>query len=345
MATMLSELEVHTQRTFIPIITNQLFLKSPVLYRIFKIAEEGDFGMASPSYDGRQIIEPVEMAETTTGNTAAVGAYSRDDDWEAGEGEVLKGAAYDWKLYHMTIKIHNLDTEMNKGKSRIFDIAAVRLRNGMRSLRKSMAEDLYNTSYTNESTDPAFISLPAFCATANTIGGINKSSNTWWKGITESTEVVTDGGTPTTANVPLNWEILNKFWYKTKKYGDNDPATLIVASEGVLQKYEDEISKANQDNAVRIIANLGGPKEVDGGFRAFFFKGIPMISDTFCPSNEAYFINENYLHWRLLKQFSSTGWQQLETQGKDYAQMTYKGYGALTSSCNKKFARLTDLEE
>jgi hypothetical protein len=31
-----------------PIVTNQVFLHSPILERVFKIAQEGQFGMASP---------------------------------------------------------------------------------------------------------------------------------------------------------------------------------------------------------------------------------------------------------------------------------------------------------
>lgn len=93
----LTELEVVTERHFMPVITNQIFQKSPLLYRIFRIAEEGNFGMAKLSYDGRSIVEPIEVAETVTATTE-VGAYAKTDTWTAGDDEVLKGANYDFKM-------------------------------------------------------------------------------------------------------------------------------------------------------------------------------------------------------------------------------------------------------
>jgi len=86
-------------------------------------------------------------------------------------------------------------------------------------------------------------------------------------------------------------------------------------------------------------------KTLDGGFRAFSFKQIPMTSDLYCPTGFLFFVNENYLHWRILKAFESTGWQQLRSQGKDWAQLTIFGYGALTASACNKFGQISGLNE
>lgn len=102
----LSELEVSTRQRFMPIVTNQIFLNSPILERVFRIAKEGEFGMASPSFDGREIVEPLEVGYVTasskgTGADVAnsVGAYTvGGSDWAAGEQDVLSGAHYAWKM-------------------------------------------------------------------------------------------------------------------------------------------------------------------------------------------------------------------------------------------------------
>jgi hypothetical protein len=323
-----------------PLVSDQIFYKSPVLYRIFKMAEQGNFGMAVPSLDGREIVEPVEFAETVTA-TLAVGAYSKTDEWTAGSDEILKGAAYDWKMYHATIKIHNFDTAINEGKARIFDLAALRIRNAVKKLRTVFATDLYTETYDGSSK---IVGLPAMCNTTGTIGAIARSSYSWWQANTNTT---------TGANRDLTWTLLNDMYYHTKKYGDNDPATLIVTSEGVLQNYEDKISLTNiasteTGSPLRLMAEAAksaGPRILDGGFEAFTFKKIPMVADPFCPANTLYFLNENYLAWRILKQFGSSGWKQLEDQGKDWAQMTIKGYGAFTVRSPRKLGKIGQLTE
>ena len=65
----------------------------------------------------------------------------------------------------------------------------------------------------------------------------------------------------------------------------------------------------------------------------------------YCPSSTLMMMNENYINWRVLKNFASTGWQSLSTQGKDYLQMTINGYGALTFSALQKFGRMSNITE
>jgi hypothetical protein len=55
--------------------------------------------------------------------------------------------------------------------------------------------------------------------------------------------------------------------------------------------------------------------------------------------------NEKYLHWRVLKDFEDTGWTQQRVNGKDWVQNTIFGYGALTSSSNRKLGIIDDLVE
>jgi len=416
MADPISEINTATQVHFMPLVTNQIFYESPALYRIFRIAKEGEFGMALPSFDGRSIAEPLEIGvvgeevatystgtvTTTNGSTTvtlaggtwptnianrgyitladeksyaiasrssdtvilletpyegtggagqsysatyytptanAVGSYGKDTTWGAGSGDVLGAANFSWKMYHSTLKIHNLDAEINKGRERLLDIVAIKMRNGMRGLRKALTTDFYSAQADGGN---GMVGLRAICAETGTVGEIEKRKYSWWQG-----NVKNAGG------ADLNWTLLNEMWYKTKKYGMGDPATVILCSQGVLQKYEDNLSKV----VVTGSSGTGYPnvylqmqadkvaKTIDGGFRAFSFKQIPMISDLYCPAGYLFFVNENYLHWRVLKAFESTGWQQLRSQGKDWAQLTIFGYGALTVSACNKFGQISNLAE
>jgi len=271
----------------------------------------------------------------------AVGAYGKSATWAAGTGDVLGGAAYDWRMYHDTIKIHNLDAEINKaGRERILDMVAIKMRNAVKGLKKALATDFYST--TADGSDN-MVGLRAIVAETGIVGGIDKRKYGFWQG-----HISTAG-----SNRDLTWDLLNDIWYKTKKYGNGDPATVILCSQGVLQSYENALSKV----VVTGTATVGYPniylqmqadknrKTIDGGFSAFSFKGIDMVADLFAPANKLFFVNENYLKWRVLKNFTSTGWEQLRSQGKDWAQMTIFGYGTLTSSACNKFGMIEALNE
>jgi len=416
----ITEINTATQIHFMPVVTNQIFKSSPILQRIFRIAKEGKFGLALPSFDGRSIAEPLEIGEvaeeakthdtgtatavngdatvefssatlptgitnkgrisildddassksyailsrtntdtleltsnyegtgaTTTAytityyadTTNATGAYGKTDTWGAGSGDILGAAEFAWKMYHNTLKIHNIDAEVNKGRERMFDIVALKMRNATRRLRKDLITDFYADQADG---GDAMVGLQAIVKGTGLVGNIQKTKYDWWQGVTED------------KSAALDWDILNTLWYATKKYGNEDPATLIVTSEGVLQKYESDLSKVvvtgasgtrypNLNLTVQADKNR---RTFDGGFEGFSFKNIPMIADPLIPvSQKLFFINERYMHWRVLKAFESTGWEQLRSQGKDWAQLTIFGYGALTTSCNRKFGAITGLTE
>ena len=186
------------------------------------------------------------------------------------------------------------------------------------------------------------VGLQAICAKTGLVGGIEKRQYGWWQGYVKA------------VSAALSWSELNLAWYATKKFGNGDAPSLIVTTDGALQKYEDDLSKVvvtgTADTRVgpniNLVQNVGDRrKAIDGGFMAFFFKNIPIVADPNCPTGMGFVISEPYLHWRVLKNFTSTGWEQLRSQGKDWAQMTIFGYGALTASCCSKFGVMTALTE
>jgi hypothetical protein len=97
MAVPFTELEIATRRHFMPVVMNQIWKVSPVLYRIFRPSKAGSWGLAVPSFDGREIVEPLEIAEAASGGTQH-GAYNSATTWQYGTTEVMTGAHYGWKI-------------------------------------------------------------------------------------------------------------------------------------------------------------------------------------------------------------------------------------------------------
>ena len=415
---MLEELNVVTREHFMPIVTNQVFQGSPILEKIFGVSKEGSFGMATPSLDGRAIIEPLEIgsvnekAATTditnisitkgsttvtgtvsggftaamanrgqisiasgqtyridkivdgthltitepfeqdnlSGGTATItyyttvantsGAYGKADTFAAGDEDTLAGASYTWKMYHTTVKIHNVDLKQNAGKSRTIDLASQRLRSATKQLQRNLISDFYAATFDGSNK---MIGLQAICAGSGTVGTINKATYAWWQGARNTA----------TTDRDLTWDILNDLYHKTKKYGNGDAANLIVTSDGVIAGYENNLTKvvvtgsegSRYENT--LTTRTINDKVIDAGVTGFKFKGIDIVSDPMMPlAGKLFFLNLNYIYWRTLQAFQSTGWQDLKTsQNKDWVQLTINGYGALTTSACSKFGVASELNE
>jgi len=87
----LSEIQAITRRYYLPVLVDQVYEKSPLLRRIFKVAEEGKFGMGVLSATGRDIVEPLEYQETGD-VSGSHGAYDCDDTWSGDTTENITGA-------------------------------------------------------------------------------------------------------------------------------------------------------------------------------------------------------------------------------------------------------------
>ena len=415
---MLEELNVVTREHFMPIVTNQVFQGSPILEKIFGVSKEGSFGMATPSLDGRAIIEPLEIGsvnekaatadvtdvsitkgsttvtgtvsggftaamanrgqisisggqtyridkivdsthltitepfeqDNLSGGTATItyyttvantsGAYGKTDTFAAGDEETLAGASYTWKMYHTTVKIHNVDLKQNAGKSRIIDLASQRLRSATKQLQRNLISDFYAATFDGSNK---MIGLQAICAGSGIVGNINKAVYAWWQGARNTA----------TTDRDLTWDILNDLYHKTKKYGNGDAANLIVTSDGVIAGYENNLTKvvvtgsAGSRYENTLTTRTINDKVIDAGVTGFKFKGIDIVSDPMMPlAGKLFFLNLNYIYWRTLQAFQSTGWQDLKTsQNKDWVQLTINGYGALTTSACSKFGVASELKE
>ena len=174
------------------------------------------------------------------------------------------------------------------------------------------------------------------------IGGIDMNTNSWWRGYEDSSSTV------------LTWDALNAMWYDTKKMGDQDAPTVIFCAPGVLEAYENSLNKRVATGAsgtgyfagTQFTNDMTSTRRTSmGGWDAFYFKNIPMIEDPYATAKNAFMVNENYVNWRVLKGFESTGWQQLKSQGQDQVQLTINGYGALTFSALQKMGRFSNISE
>ena len=317
----------------------QISISGGQTYRIDKIVDSTHLTITEPfEQDNLSGGTATITYYTTVANTS--GAYGKADTFAAGDEDTLAGASYTWKMYHTTVKIHNVDLKQNAGKSRTIDLASQRLRSATKQLQRNLISDFYAATFDGSNK---MIGLQAICAGSGTVGTINKATYAWWQGARNTA----------TTDRDLTWDILNDLYHKTKKYGNGDAANLIVTSDGVIAGYENNLTKVvvTGTSGTRYENTLTtrtiNDKVIDAGVTGFKFKGIDIVSDPMMPlAGKLFFLNLNYIYWRTLQAFQSTGWQDLKTsQNKDWVQLTINGYGALTTSACSKFGVASELNE
>jgi len=115
---------------------------------------------------------------------------------------------------------------------------------------------------------------------------------------------------------------------------------LIVCSWGVRRA----LLKYFKENGVRMDS-----MEIEGGFKALSFNGIPVVADRFCPPKSMYFFNTNDI-----KMYQLGDWQWLEDDngrilhqvpGKPVYTATLVKYAELMFERPNSIARITDIDE
>jgi len=340
----LSEMGTAFKRVIEPRLTNQIYRTSPLLYRIFRVAREGEYPGARivDSVEGVSVVEPLLVEQIATPGQATCGAYNTGETAEfaplSTSTDKIKGAQYVFKNYRLALAIDNRDLVLMSKAAR-FDVLAAKTREAVRNIQEAMANDLY----ANHADGTKYmVGLQAMVASTGTVGGIDKSTYSWWRGWTKDV-----------GSAALDYPNLNYCYYRIKKYVDAQPPTIIVTTPEVLEKFEDQISTvkvaADGGTIVRLLlaATEGGKRRVlDGGFEAFYFKGIPMVADPYCPSGKAFMIDERRLRWRVLQAWKSTGFTNLHNiTGSDVSRLVATTRGALTTNACRKIAMLYNIAE
>ena len=169
-----------------------------------------------------------------------------------------------------------------------------------------------------------------------TLGGIDSGSNTWWNGNLGTFElsgtVRAYGSTTGTVSwgelCDLQDNVANISRAMTRMYGactiDNDQPDLIVTTQAIYDAYETSL-QANKRFA-------GSEDVANAGFDSLRFKGASVVVDSHCPAGQMYFLNTNYLDFKVHKDrnFQFEDFRRLEA--KDQIQSRLFWMGQLTCS-------------
>lgn len=251
---------------------------------------------------GRFLTEPLRFAKSDN-----VKFVQKGDTADLTDKEFLTVAKYEWRYLIDSIVRFGIDDQQNRGKNAIMSLMKAKLDNSKDSLIDQMETSLFGQA--SDDSGIGFHGLQDIVAddptaSAATLGGIDPSTETWWR---NQTEDKTGESMATTLRESMT-TMLNNCMNNLRQ----DRPDIIVSDQTSYEAYED-IMVENQKRITN--AKLG-----DAGFEHQVFKGIPMIWSPSC-TQRMYFLNTRFLRFKYDPQmfFDMTEWKAIPNQVRDRA--------------------------
>mgnify|MGYP003645776961 CR=1 FL=1 len=348
-----------TREKFIPVLVDNIYNSNILCLKLLKNAEMLD--------GGKNIVIPVEHTNLSAGNS---GWINDGGATATASVETYQKATYDWATSYTGIKIPGSEDLVNRGSSQVLSMLKSKLKSAEKTIRDIFGDGLFNagqvsnglvslngggtiasgdyTSFDNGvsiiedlASDTSVFHFPGnvdntVCGYRRSLGGINSDSLDWWNAKMGSFELSSGDVAVGSATGSITWANLvdttngvsNIARAMTRMYGactvDNDQPDLIVTTQAIYDAYETSL-QANKRFA-------GSDDIADSGFDSLRFKGASVVVDSHCPAGQMYFLNTNYLDFKIHKDrnFAFEDFKRLE--GSDNIQARLFWMGQLTCS-------------
>lgn len=246
-----------TQKKFIPKLYDNVFNSNPLLQRHRKKSYELVDG-------GTSIMVPLNYAAPS-----ASGWYFGADTLNVNDNDQVTAAEYTWKQLYTNISILRSDELKNAGDEQMLSIVKAKVK-----IAEKNMEDLLGTGiFSNATNAKSIVGLQQIVATANTIGGISQSQNSWWQSQVDSTTT-----TLSLSAIQTQWNLAT--------IGSWSP-TVAISTRAIFNSYYALLQPQQrfQDSS-----------SAEGGFQSLMFNGIPILPDSHCPTSNLFMLNEEYMH-------------------------------------------------
>lgn len=305
MALSLDQLNAITHKKIMPKMYDNIFDSNPLLKRIMA-------GGQYQSQDGGTSIDiPLNYAQQ-----GASGWYSGTETLDTSDSENISAARYTWKNLYTGITISDEDELKNSGAAGVLKLVGSKAQ-----IAEKTIKDLLGTGLYSDGTDASSIQgLRDIVAADQTVGGIDQSAYSWWQAQVDS------------STTTMTLSALNAVFEDCVI--DSEKPTVALATRANYNRYYNLLQPQQrfQDSAV-----------AKGGFQSLMFNGIPFISDSHCPANHVFFINEKHLHlfYHPQRNFSMEPWQKPLNQQLKLCRILWMG--TLASSNNRLHGKLSAL--
>jgi hypothetical protein len=286
-------------------LTDNVFTARPLTYFL---SDKGRIRMLN---GGTKIVEPLIYGANST-----VGSYSGYDSIALTPQDGITAAEYDWKQYVASISISGIEEAKNNGEQEIINLLEAKIMQAEESMREGFNQMFFSDGTGNGGKD--WNGLGNLVEASGTVGGIDRSTNAFWRSYEENT-----AGALTLAQMATA--------YNSVSVG-NDHPDMVLTTQTLFEKYE-----------ALLVPQLRytDTKTADAGFQNLLFKAAPVVYDVHAPTGVMFFLNSKYLtmYGHTEKWFSKTQFVQPEYVDARYALIMC--YGNLTCRNAAKQGKLT----
>jgi len=305
------------QQYYMPVLYDNIFKKSHPLLAILKAKAK--------TFNGREIVVPIEYASGGVGvfgDRHTLVSQSVAGSYVPAIAEIAKTASFKPTMLTGHFLLTKEETLLMNSPQAIKNIVGAKVKNLQKGLEKKVAENLFVTAPEVDAFTPisGLLSAGSYADSASTtihVGGINASSDTWWKtpvlgfgAFADATGDNPDGGTVVDHITEANMVDASKNTYILRilakgvanarsQTGENPD--LIVVPQYLYDLIESELDPRKTGS--KMSERMGSM-----GFTGLNFRGIDIVADqdmvtaqvssgnTHDTDGKMYFINTNYLH-------------------------------------------------
>lgn len=233
---------------------------------------------------GTVLIEELEYAENSTFKY-----YSGYEVLDIGPSDVFSAAQYDWKQAAAVVSASGLEMRQNSGRHQAIRLFDRRIRNAEKTMMNNISTGIYSDGTGSSGKQIGGLQLiVADSPATGTVGGINAATFSFWRN--QSFDATTDGGAAASATNIQGY--MNNVWINALR--GTDKPDIIVADNRYFTFYWESLQ------AIQRITN---ELEAASGFESLAYRGpggsAPVFYDDAVPTNHMYFLNSDFLFWRV----------------------------------------------
>ncbi len=203
------------------------------------------------------------------------------------------------------------------GAAQVVDFVKAKVKNAEKTIRQKLSEGIYSAG----SDADQIVGLRAWVDAATTVGGISQTANSWWRAKEDTTT--------TTLSISAMQTQYNA------ASEDSEQPSVLIGTKSTFNSYYALLQPQQR---------FTDAETAKGGFSALMFNGVPFLSDTNCPSNHLFGLNENYLHLIVHREENArmTDFDEPINQNVKVAKIYWMGvFGSSNNRYHFKFDSLT----
>ncbi len=230
---------------------------------------------------GQTLVQELDFAENSTFKF-----YSGYDVLDVSATDVLSAAEYDWKQANVNVVASGLQMRQNAGSpERVIDLVASRVRNAESTMSNQISTSIYSDGTGSSGLEIGGLQLlVADDPTVGTVGGIDRATFDFWRNF--KFDAINDGSAAaTSSNIQAYMNTVHSNLIR-----GSDMPKMIVADINYYTLFEGSLQQ---------IQRITDARSGDSGFQTLMYKGVPFMLDQAAPTNHMYFLNTDYLFWKV----------------------------------------------